>query len=39
LESIAWDKKPPAPALPDEVAERTSQKYQEAYRARTGKSL
>jgi len=39
LESIAWDKKPPAPALPDDVAARTSQKYQEAYRALTGKSL
>ncbi|MGD1096037.1 MAG: phosphoribosylaminoimidazolesuccinocarboxamide synthase [Bryobacteraceae bacterium] len=39
LESIAWNKKPPAPALPDDVAQRTSQKYQEAYRALTGKSL
>jgi phosphoribosylaminoimidazole-succinocarboxamide synthase len=39
LESIAWNKKPPAPALPDDVAQRTSQKYQDAYRALTGKAL
>jgi phosphoribosylaminoimidazole-succinocarboxamide synthase len=38
LESIAWNKQPPAPALPDEVARRTSEKYKEAYRALTGKS-
>jgi len=39
LESIAWNKQPPAPALPDDVARRTSEKYKEAYRALTGKSL
>ena len=39
LESIRWNKQPPAPALPDEVARRTSEKYKEAYRALTGKSL
>ena len=39
LESISWPKKPPAPPLPPEVAERTSEKYLEAYRALTGKSL
>jgi phosphoribosylaminoimidazole-succinocarboxamide synthase len=39
LESIHWDKKPPAPALPPEVMERTSEKYREAYRVLTGKSL
>jgi phosphoribosylaminoimidazole-succinocarboxamide synthase len=39
LESIHWDKKPPAPALPPEVMERTSEKYREAYRVLTGKAL
>ncbi len=39
LESIHWNKQPPAPALPDEVAARTSEKYREAYRALTGHSL
>jgi phosphoribosylaminoimidazole-succinocarboxamide synthase len=36
LESIHWNKQPPAPALPSEVAARTSEKYKEAYRALTG---
>jgi len=36
LESIHWNKLPPAPALPAEVAARTSEKYKEAYRALTG---
>ena len=39
LESIHWDKQPPAPPLPPEVAEKTSEKYREAYRAITGRSL
>jgi len=39
LESIHWDKRPPAPALPPEVIERTSEKYREAYSVLTGKSL
>ena len=39
LESIHWNKQPPAPALPDEVARRTSEKYQEAYRVLSGRSL
>lgn len=30
LEAIRWDKEAPAPALPDEVVERTREKYQEA---------
>lgn len=30
LESIGWNKKPPAPSLPAEIIERTAQKYQEA---------
>jgi phosphoribosylaminoimidazole-succinocarboxamide synthase len=36
LESIEWNKRPPAPGLPEEVAARTSEKYKEAYRALTG---
>src|ERR1700689_1466838 len=39
LESIHWNKQPPAPGLPEEVALHTSEKYKDAYRALTGKSL
>src|SRR5205807_2035531 len=39
LESVRWNKQPPTPALPDEVAERTSQKYREAYERLTGRAL
>jgi phosphoribosylaminoimidazole-succinocarboxamide synthase len=39
LESIHWNKQAPAPALPEEVVSRTQQKYLEAYRLLTGKSL
>jgi phosphoribosylaminoimidazole-succinocarboxamide synthase len=39
LESIRWDKQPPAPPLPPEVALRTSEKYKDAYRALTGREL
>ncbi|MBI1953375.1 MAG: phosphoribosylaminoimidazolesuccinocarboxamide synthase [Candidatus Omnitrophica bacterium] len=39
LESLAWDKKPPAPALPDEIVEKTSAKYLQAYELLTGRSL
>jgi len=39
LESIQWNKQPPAPALPEDVARRTSEKYKDAYRTLTGKSL
>ncbi len=35
LESLHWDKKPPAPHLPAEVIRRTSEKYQEALRLLT----
>ena len=35
-ESIAWDKNPPAPALPADVVEKTLEKYREAYRRLTG---
>lgn len=30
LETLAWDKTPPAPHLPDEVIKRTTEKYHEA---------
>ncbi|HEY0319396.1 MAG TPA: phosphoribosylaminoimidazolesuccinocarboxamide synthase [Pyrinomonadaceae bacterium] len=39
LESLDWDKRPPAPPLPPEVAEATTARYLEAYRLLTGKSL
>ena len=39
LESLHWNKQPPAPPLPAEVAERTSEKYKEAYRVLTGREL
>jgi phosphoribosylaminoimidazole-succinocarboxamide synthase len=39
LESIRWNKQPPAPGLPEEVAARTSGKYRDAYRALTGREL
>lgn len=39
LEQIRWNKKPPAPSLPPEVARRTSEKYLEAYRQLTGRGL
>jgi len=31
LESLNWDKKPPAPELPEEIVENTRQKYHQAY--------
>ncbi len=31
LESTGWDKRPPAPALPPDIAAKTAGKYQEAY--------
>jgi phosphoribosylaminoimidazole-succinocarboxamide synthase len=39
LESIQWNKQPPAPALPEDVAQRTSDKYKDAYRTLSGKSI
>jgi len=39
LESLDWDKTPPAPALPAEVVERTRAKYREAFRLITGANL
>ncbi len=39
LETLDWNKQPPAPELPTEVAEKTTAKYLEAYKLLTGKSL
>jgi phosphoribosylaminoimidazole-succinocarboxamide synthase len=39
LEEIRWNKQPPAPALPVEVARKTSEKYLEAYQQLTGHKL
>lgn len=39
LESLDWDKTPPAPALPEEIVRKTRQKYLEAHRALTGHAL
>ncbi len=39
LLTLDWDKKPPAPSLPEDVIENTSAKYLEAYRRLTGKEL
>lgn len=39
LESTGWNKSPPAPALPADVAKRTSEKYLEAYEKLTGQPL
>jgi phosphoribosylaminoimidazole-succinocarboxamide synthase len=39
LETLDWNKQPPAPPLPEEVIEKTSMKYIEAYRRLTGREL
>jgi phosphoribosylaminoimidazole-succinocarboxamide synthase len=39
LETLTWDKTPPAPKLPADVIERTSEKYREALKRLTGKGL
>ena len=39
LETLTWDKKPPAPKLPAEVLAKTSEKYREALERLTGKKL
>jgi phosphoribosylaminoimidazole-succinocarboxamide synthase len=39
LESINWDKNPPAPELPQDVIKKTEEKYKEALRALTGISI
>lgn len=39
LETLDWDKKPPAPEIPAEIAAATTARYLEAYRLLTGKEL
>src|SRR3954470_25010498 len=39
LETLDWDKTPPAPKLPGEVIAKTSDKYREALQRLTGKTL
>jgi phosphoribosylaminoimidazole-succinocarboxamide synthase len=39
LESLTWDKTPPAPKLPEDVISRTSQKYRDALERLTGRKL
>ena len=39
LERIGWNKQPPVPTLPDDVIERTREKYVEAFRRITGAEL
>ncbi|MCZ6778546.1 MAG: phosphoribosylaminoimidazolesuccinocarboxamide synthase [Acidobacteria bacterium] len=39
LETLSWDKKPPAPHLPAEVVERSRHKYLDIFRRLTGREL
>lgn len=39
LETLDWNKEPPAPVLPDEVVMKTREKYLQAYSRLTGKEL
>ena len=39
LETIRWNKQPPAPPLPDNVAQKTSEKYIQAYKILAGRDL
>jgi phosphoribosylaminoimidazole-succinocarboxamide synthase len=39
LETLTWDKTPPAPRLPDDIVAKTSAKYLEAYERITGKKF
>jgi phosphoribosylaminoimidazole-succinocarboxamide synthase len=39
LETLDWDKQPPAPILPQKIVEKTQQKYLEAYKLLTGNDL
>jgi len=39
LETLGWDKRPPGPALPAEVVQRTGERYREAYHRLTGRDL
>jgi phosphoribosylaminoimidazole-succinocarboxamide synthase len=39
LETLDWDKQPPAPPIPNEIAAATTARYLDAYRLLTGKEL
>ncbi len=39
LLSLKWDKSPPAPQLPEEIVQKTREKYLEAYERLVGRSL
>jgi phosphoribosylaminoimidazole-succinocarboxamide synthase len=39
LSQSGWNKEPPAPHLPAEIIEKTSERYHEAYRRLTGREL
>lgn len=39
LETLDWDKTPPAPTLPEEIIQKTAAKYREAYQLLTGRSI
>jgi phosphoribosylaminoimidazole-succinocarboxamide synthase len=39
LESLNWNKEPPAPPLPPDIVQKTSEKYREAYERITGQKL
>ncbi|MDD4188617.1 MAG: phosphoribosylaminoimidazolesuccinocarboxamide synthase [Eubacteriales bacterium] len=39
LETLDWDKTPPAPALPDEIIKKTGEKYIEAFERITGRKF
>ena len=39
LETLVWDKRPPAPELPQDIVDATADRYLEAYGRLTGKEL
>lgn len=39
LETLDWDKTPPAPPLPDDIVQKTRARYVEAYERLTGRSI
>jgi phosphoribosylaminoimidazole-succinocarboxamide synthase len=39
LEGLNWDKKPPAPSLPQDIIANTTEKYLELYKIITGQDL
>ena len=39
LNAVSWDKKPPAPELPQEIVAKTAEKYVEAFERITGRTL